>query len=90
MDQYESLRQVLHAHPSGAPRSEYFDEILRLLFTPEEVDVALGMGFTPRNIPAIAQAAGVSEQEARARCESMANKGIIFSREKGGWSSSCR
>jgi electron transport complex protein RnfB len=84
VDKYEDLRQVLHTHPSGAPRSEFLDDILRILFTPQEVDVALGMGFTPRSIPSIAQAAGVPEEEARARCEAMANKGIVFSREKGG------
>ena len=75
---------MLHKHPTGAPESEYLDEILRILFTPEEVPVALGMGFTPRGIPAIAAAAGVAEEEARARCEAMADKGIVFSREKGG------
>jgi len=48
MDKYQDLRRVLHKHPSGAPESEFLDEILRVLFTPEEVDVALGMGFAPR------------------------------------------
>ena len=84
MDKYEDLRQVLHTHPTGAPKSELFAEILRILFTPEEVEVALGMGFAPRSIASIAQVAGVPEEEARTRCESMANKGIVFSREKGG------
>jgi Na+-translocating ferredoxin:NAD+ oxidoreductase subunit B len=84
MEKYEALRQMLHAHPSGAPKSEFFDEILRTLFSPEEVDAALCMRFTPRSIPAIAQAAGLPEEEVRARCESMANKGIAFCREKGG------
>ena len=84
MDKYEGLRQMLHAHPTGAPKSEFLDEILRILFTPEEVEVALGMGFAPRSIASIARAAGVPEEEAHARCESMANKGIIYSRAKGG------
>jgi electron transport complex protein RnfB len=83
-EKYKDLRQVLHAHPTGAPKSESFDEILRILFTPEEVEVALAMGFVPRSIPSIARAAGVPEEVVRARCESMANKGIVFSREKGG------
>ena len=84
MDKYQDLRQVLHKHPTGAPASEYLDEILRLLFTPAEANVALGMGFTPRSIPAIARAAGVPEEEAGARCEAMANKGIVFGRKKDG------
>ena len=84
MDKYESLRQILDKHPTGAPKTEFFDEILRILFIPEEVDVALGMGFAPRSIPSIARVAGVPEEEARARCASMANKGIVFGREKDG------
>ena len=76
-DKVQDLRQLLHAHPTGAPQSEFFDEILRILFTPEEVEVALAMGFAPRSIPNIAQAAGVPEVEARARCESMAMSSTV-------------
>lgn len=84
MDRYEKLRQMLHQHPSGAPESAYFDEILRLLFTPEEVEVALGMGFRPRSIARIAALADVAPDKVSAHCESMANKGIVFAREKDG------
>lgn len=84
MDNYESLRQILHRHPTGAPKSKAFDEILKTLFTPEEAEAALGMGFAPKSVPRIAGCAGVPEDEVRRRCESMAKKGIIFSREKGG------
>jgi hypothetical protein len=31
MDHYEKLRLLLDAHPSGAPKSEKFDEIIRTL-----------------------------------------------------------
>lgn len=84
MDQYEQLQELLHKHPTGAPKSSAFTEILKTLFTPEEVTVALGMGFAPRAIQRIAETAGVPENEVALRCESMANKGIIFSREKNG------
>jgi NAD-dependent dihydropyrimidine dehydrogenase PreA subunit len=84
MDLYTQLRQMLHQHPAGAPESEAFDEILRILFTPQEVEVALGMGFRPRSVERIAGAAGVPQDEVRERCESMADKGIVFAREKGG------
>jgi len=84
VDHYEKLRQVLHQHLAGAPKSKAFDEILRILFTPQEVEVALGMAFLPRSVRQIAQAAGVSEDEAFDRCESMADKGVIFAREKDG------
>jgi len=48
MNNYEKLRQILHKHPVGAPKSKAFDEILRTLFAPDEVEVALGMGFAPK------------------------------------------
>lgn len=84
MDRYEKLREILHTHPAGAPKSKHFGEILRILFTPEDAEVALGLVFVPRNVPEIARAAGVSENAVMERCESMANKGIIFSRQKDG------
>ena len=84
MDSYKQLRMLLDKHVTGAPPSKSFDEILRMLFTPEEVRVALAMKFVPRSLEAIASAAGVPVDEARDRCESMASKGIVFSREKDG------
>ena len=84
MDSYEKLRQILHKHPTGAPKSKSFDEILRLLFTPEEVEVACGMVFVPRSVPEIAKVVGVNEDEVMELCESMANKGIVFGRKKEG------
>jgi ferredoxin len=84
MGNYEKLREILHQHPSGAPKSHAFDEILRILFTPEEVAVALGMVFVPRSVHEIAKIVGISEDEVLDRCETMANKGIVFSRKKEG------
>ena len=84
MYSYEQLRTLLDKHITGAPPSKSFDEILRILFTPEEVEVALGMNFVPKSLEAIASVAGVSVDEAKERCESMASKGIVFSREKDG------
>lgn len=84
MDTYERFREILHRHPSGAPQSDAFNEILRILFTPEEVEVALGMVFLPRSVEEIAEKVGVPVDAVRERCESMANKGIVFSRKKDG------
>ncbi|MBU2598960.1 MAG: hypothetical protein KKC53_07340 [Actinobacteria bacterium] len=39
MDNFEKLRLLLDAHPTGAPKSEVFDEILRIPFSPEEAAV---------------------------------------------------
>jgi hypothetical protein len=50
MDVYEKLREILDAHPSGAPKSKAFDEILRILFTHEEAELAIYMSFSPKPV----------------------------------------
>jgi len=84
MSVYEKLRERLDAHPTTAPKTETIDKILRMLFTPEEAGVAIHMNYKPKNAVAIAKSAGISEDMAMKHLESMANKGIIFSRRKDG------
>jgi len=84
MDDYEKLRQILDKHLAGAPPSQKIDEILRILFTPEEATVAVGMIFTPTPVEEIAARSGVPVEETKLLCESMAGKAIVFSREKNG------
>lgn len=84
MDTYEQLRKILHKNPIGAPKSRALDEILRILFTPEEAEVAVGMTFVPKSVEHIAASAGVSKESAERRCESMAAKGVVYSRRKKG------
>ena len=84
MDDYEKLREILDKHIAGAPPSKKIDQILRILFTPEEVRAALGMIFAPMPVEEIAARSGVPVEEVRALCESMANKGIVYSRKKDG------
>jgi len=84
MNVYEKLRQMLDKHPAGAPQSAAFMEILETLFTPEEAAVALGMGFAMRTAERVAEESGVPLAETMERLESMADKGIVFSREHEG------
>lgn len=84
MNNYERLREILDAHPATAPKTKSIDEILRLLFTPEEAALAVHMSFKYKSVSKIAQAAGVMEDSAKKNLESMANKGIIYSRNKEG------
>jgi len=84
MNIYEQLREILDAHPSTAPRGKAIDKILRLLFTPEEAGLAAKMNFKPKRTADLAGAAGISEAEASDCLESMADKGIIFSKKKDG------
>lgn len=84
MDYYEQLRDILDSHPSTAPRSKAIDEILRMLFTPEEAAIAVQMSYKSKNTARIAEATGVPGDEAEKKLEAMANKGIIFSKSKDG------
>jgi len=84
MDTYERLREILDAHPSTAPKAKSIDEILRILFTPEEAAVADNMSFKIKSLSAIAKAAGVPEDKAKQNLESMADKGIALSKNKDG------
>lgn len=82
MDIYEKLREVLDRHISGAPESGHFDGILKTLFTPDEAALAVHMKFRPQPAAKIASVAGCDEQKAVGLLESMADKGIVFSRDK--------
>jgi len=81
---YERLRETLDRHPAGCPPAPEIMEILKAFFTPEEARVALGLGFRPSPAEAVARRAGVDPEEARARLESLADKGVVFAREKDG------
>ena len=84
MDVYETLREILDAHPTGAPRSPVFEKILRMLFTPGEAELLTHMTFAPRPVEAIAAAAGVPVEEADRMLGALADRVLVFSREKGG------
>ncbi len=84
MDVYEKLREILDAHPTGAPESKAFDEILRILFTREEAAIALHMNFSPKSVETISAASGIPLQETEKMLEAMADKVVVFSREKDG------
>ena len=84
MDIYERLREILDSHPTTAPKAKSIDEILRILFTPEEAALAVNMSYKTKSVSSIAKAAGLSESKVTQNLESMANKGIIQSRKKEG------
>ena len=84
MDIYERLREILDSHPSTAPKAKSINEILHILFTPEEAALAVNMSYKAKSASSIAKLAEVSEDIAKQNLESMANKGIIYSKNKEG------
>ncbi|MCX7635600.1 MAG: hypothetical protein N2Z74_07645, partial [Syntrophales bacterium] len=84
MDAYERLREILDTHPTGAPPSPAFTRILRTLFSPEEAELLTHMNFAPKPVEAIAAAAGVSVAQADLMLGALADRVLVFSREKDG------
>jgi formate hydrogenlyase subunit 6/NADH:ubiquinone oxidoreductase subunit I len=84
---YEKLRELLDTHPVGCAPAPEMIEILKILFTEEEADVATSLGFMPFSVDEIAHRTGVASEQAHEHLESMANRGLVFAREKDGvWS----
>jgi formate hydrogenlyase subunit 6/NADH:ubiquinone oxidoreductase subunit I len=81
---YERLRALLDIHPFGCPPAPEIIEILKILFTEEEAMVALGLSFRPLTVQEIADRGGVNFQEAKKGLESLADKGLVFARQKDG------
>jgi len=84
MDMYERFREMIDTYPSRAPQSRVFDEILRMLFTPEEVALAVYMSFKPKSAEDLAKASGLPLEKTEIMLERMAGKVVIFSIEKKG------
>ena len=81
---YDKLRELLDTHPVGCPYSPEIIKILKILFTEDEVKIAVGLGFRPFTIDEISQRTGVEPKEAHDHLESLANKGLVFARDKKG------
>lgn len=76
MDSYEKFRIIVDSHISGAPKSEHFDTIPRMLFSEEQIEIAIHMSFRPKSVESIATRSSISLSEVEKRLESMADKGM--------------
>lgn len=83
-DIYEKLRALMNLNPTGCPPAPEILKILELLFTEEEAKVALGLGFFPFTVNEVSHRTGISKEIVRKRLETLANKGVVFSRKKNG------
>jgi formate hydrogenlyase subunit 6/NADH:ubiquinone oxidoreductase subunit I len=81
---YEKLRDKLAVTPVGAPKGEDFLEILSIIFTPEEAELALSIPFMPATIDDIAKTAAMETEKTKAILNGMADKGIVYAFEYKG------
>jgi NAD-dependent dihydropyrimidine dehydrogenase PreA subunit len=84
VDVYLQLQEKFAAHPLGAPQNEKFREILRILFTREEAELASHLGFWPARSPDIAEVAGLPDERVVELCEGMADKGVVYGFQRSG------
>jgi len=69
-------------HLVGAPKSPLFAGILRIPFTLEETNLTRAINFTLKREDRIAVDAGLGIEDARSHPDDIAQKPIIFSKEK--------
>jgi Na+-translocating ferredoxin:NAD+ oxidoreductase subunit B len=80
MHHYHQLQEKLDSHPVGAPRSEEFLEILKILFEPSEVELAILLEFKLQKVGDIARKVGLSRDEMLRKLEVMADRGVILAK----------
>ncbi len=78
---YKKLYKKLTITPTGIPKGEKIFEILRILFTPEEAELALILPFMPAPLSDIAGGAGTNEEDIEKVLSKMADKGLVYAFE---------
>jgi formate hydrogenlyase subunit 6/NADH:ubiquinone oxidoreductase subunit I len=75
---HRDLRARLDQMPSGFPDTPEGLEVLSLIFTPEEAELARRLPFRPQSARRIAQRLGRPEPEVRVALERMADRGLVL------------
>lgn len=82
--EYQLLQRRLDHCVEGAPHSPVFMEILKLLFTASEANLARQIPLRPTPIGKIAKKTGLSPGELEERISKMAQRGLVFDAEHNG------
>ena len=89
-DPYEVIIDKMEKYPNNIPRnaagnvSEAFIEFIKLLYTPEEAEIAQYLEVRPMPARKVAKLGGISKEEATKRLDDMVNQGILH--DIGGYS----
>jgi NAD-dependent dihydropyrimidine dehydrogenase PreA subunit len=81
---YKKLYKKLTVTPTGAPKGEKFIEILKILFTPEEAELALILPFMPTLLKDVAAGSKMKEEDVEKTLSKMADKGLVYTFNKSG------
>lgn len=83
-DIYVKLMKRMDDFPAGALESEHLLGILRMIFDEEEAKLAIDLPSGLEELGSIAERTGRDEGELQVILEGMADKGLVFAREKKG------
>lgn len=78
MDVYQRLQERLDLHAAGAPASESFTEILKIMFTTGEAEIACQLTFAPQPLGKLAAKLEMDGAELQVILEKMADRGSII------------
>jgi Na+-translocating ferredoxin:NAD+ oxidoreductase subunit B len=81
---YEKLQNLLDIHPFDCTPEPENIEILKTLFTQEEAEVSLGLGFQPITAKDVSIRTGLDNDYVVNHLEAMTKKGTVFSRVSNG------
>ncbi|MFQ5807829.1 MAG: 4Fe-4S binding protein [Phycisphaerae bacterium] len=82
--EYRLLQQRLDRNVTGAPASPTFVKILKLLFTPEEAELARRIPSQPTGLDELSRRLSVPQDELDAKLTEMAQRGVLADFEHGG------
>jgi electron transport complex protein RnfB len=80
---YKKLAAYLDQAPVGAPLTDDLLEILEILFTPEEAELAAKIPFFSTDFAQLVQITGMGEEKLKEMLINMAKKGTVFMSDKG-------
>lgn len=75
---YHKLQHRLDRYPVGAPKSKDLIELLSLLFSEEEAELAARMPIAPETLEVLSRRLGIEAPRLRDKFEVMAGKGLVM------------
>ncbi len=75
--EYRLLQRTLDHKITGAPESPTFTKILKLLWSPEEAELARRLPSTPQPLDVLARKLGMPEDQLGDKLTEMAQRGIV-------------
>ncbi len=85
-DPYQALMEKLDQTPTGAPKTEHLEKILKILFTEEEAKIASQLPLNPLRQPIskLAEKIGMEKEKLEPVLENLADKGLVYCAPKEG------